>query len=585
MIKRLIFIFIITLILLGCRSGPIDPEAAKYKAAPDFFDGLAVAVQIEEQIGLVDDPAAIKRLNEIGFAIAYQANSSRCWYSFNIIDLPQPNALALPGGFIFVTRGLMDLQLSDDELACLVGHELAHIERKHHLRAAKQATKLSLAQIIATLLVIRNSRSSQAAEATMITSGILQNMLTLSYSRELESEADEYGVKYVAQSEYQPKGSVTLLEKLLQHSNEYPGNQGVLFRTHPYLTDRIKEIKVRLPHLPKGPGSPTASRVINQKLVSFRRANQKFFHYQLRKLKKEIVDSERPKEIYQSTRQVLQRNTLQADHLSTLAINIHWQFLQAAIIREEKKSYLMRDYGLLLKKYREIFEDFESSAEIKNLLQAIKTKQEALESEKQRQYTAALKIIDRPSVAISFLEQFVENYPESDRVEEVMFKISDSYEAGGEFDQAAGRYLKLIKRNPQGEWGRRSLDRVQKISLKLTHLNYAYEIYKKYLLPVYRDQAAEHIRNLIKKSKRLAECGQFLKKYPANEFQAPAQQRLTQLAEASYSTGRGYQAVGYLARARENYLRIIKYAPKTDWARRARNQLKLLQNELPLESR
>ncbi|MCK4908700.1 MAG: hypothetical protein KAS70_02260, partial [Planctomycetes bacterium] len=60
MIKRLIFIFIITLILLGCRSGPIDPEAAKYKAAPDFFDGLAVAVQIEEQIGLVDDPAAIK---------------------------------------------------------------------------------------------------------------------------------------------------------------------------------------------------------------------------------------------------------------------------------------------------------------------------------------------------------------------------------------------------------------------------------------------------------------------------------------------------------------------------------------------
>lgn len=611
----LLFCFI-TFSLTGCLGGGVTDSTNQ--TPPEFLAGLEVARAIEEQIGLADNPAEIKRLNDIGFTVSYQANSSHHWYSFHIIDLPQPNALAIPGGFVFVTSGLIDLKLTDDEMAVLLGHELSHIEQKHHLRQAKEEAKLSIAQIIATLLVARGSKNVQATEAAMLSSSILHSLLTLSYTRELESEADEYGLNYSVQAGYKPEGGITLLEKLLLHSDEYGGDQGVLFRTHPYLTERIKEIKMRLPHLkndenqsrPGGANQPTLLSRKN-KFEAFRRDNQEFFYRQLLRIqsvppKRSGHSSHQPLEMIKTTVKVLRLNIIQSDPNSPLALEMHWQFFLEEIEQEEKKPYLMRNYGLLLEKYNTVFKDFSPSMETEKTLDIIKSRREALEAEKKKQYDEILRIMDRPAVAVSFLEQFLENYPQSERFDEVCFRLGDSYEAGGEFDQAAGQYLKIIKKTPAGgataqsdngipsqtgesrpnrdEWGKKSADKLQNLVLKTSRLEITYEIYQKYLRPEARPPAAEYIKQLIAKSENLEECGEFSRlvssasdRGPADEFQSLVKERINRLAEEVYSNARGYQALGQLARARAGYRMIIKSAPQTDWATRAQQQLKLLQ--------
>ena len=195
---------------------------------PDLFTkSLEAARQAVEFYGAYDDPQELRRVSEIGYRIALETDFTKYPFSFFLVDIPVPNAFALPGGQIFITRGMLDLGLSDDMLAGLLGHEIGHVVMNHGMRMQRRATLLNvLSQTLLAGVIIatdnsrddyvpptggydpsdpRGDRIMGAAAAGLVVS----ELLLRSYSREYEDEADDEGQRYAAGSGFDPDASLS----------------------------------------------------------------------------------------------------------------------------------------------------------------------------------------------------------------------------------------------------------------------------------------------------------------------------------------------------------------------------------------
>ena len=204
----------------------------------EYEVGLDLAREIRQQLGRQQQPQADQILNEIGNRLAgCVANKSRR-FNFETINGPEPNAFALPGGFIFVTQSLVELCRYDkNEIACILGHEMAHIIRGHAMNRIVSNSAIAAA--------------SRAAPIRGVLSGWLRKVgvqfLESAYSKDLESEADRFGVRLVAAAGYEPAACVQLfsrLAKLKSSSNEF--DLGSYFSSHPPFKVRIENIKHQL---------------------------------------------------------------------------------------------------------------------------------------------------------------------------------------------------------------------------------------------------------------------------------------------------------------------------------------------------
>jgi hypothetical protein len=132
-------------------------------------------------------------------------------YHFRIIDVPGVNALGVPGGWIFITRGMMKFVRSDDELAAVVAHELTHVAHRHYYIQQKRQNAMIPEMIIAAALSVLARSVGPMLAGQMMTQGAMAN-----YQRDLEKEADLTGVSYLVKSTYSPVAMLTLLEHLSQ---------------------------------------------------------------------------------------------------------------------------------------------------------------------------------------------------------------------------------------------------------------------------------------------------------------------------------------------------------------------------------
>jgi predicted Zn-dependent protease len=204
----------------------------------EYEVGLDLARQVRQQLGHQQQPQTDQVLNEIGNRLSgCVANKSRR-FNFESVNGPEPNAFALPGGFIFVTQSLVELCRYDkNEIACILGHEMAHIIRGHAMNR-----------------IVRNSAIAAASRAAPIRgalSGWLRKVgvqfLESAYSRDLESEADRFGVRLVAAAGYEPDACVQLftrLAKLKSAPDDF--DLGSYFSSHPPFKVRIENIKRQL---------------------------------------------------------------------------------------------------------------------------------------------------------------------------------------------------------------------------------------------------------------------------------------------------------------------------------------------------
>ncbi|MCX5714275.1 MAG: M48 family metalloprotease [Candidatus Omnitrophica bacterium] len=188
---------------------------------------------------LYTDEKAQERVAKVGFKVASVSDRQTVRYEFNILDNKELNAVSLPGGFIYINKGLLD-KLNDDELAFVLGHEVGHVAAKHAVKKIQASMAFDILMNVA-LNATPAGQFSGAASIAQAT-GTAYNLISLGYSRKDEYFADKLGVTYAHKAGFSSDGAISALEKIKKE--ETGGNKLLTYlRTHPYVDDRIKAMR------------------------------------------------------------------------------------------------------------------------------------------------------------------------------------------------------------------------------------------------------------------------------------------------------------------------------------------------------
>ncbi|MDH3519905.1 MAG: M48 family metalloprotease [Myxococcales bacterium] len=224
--------------------------------------GESEAQKVEQTMGLVRDAKLEGYVRAIGEKLAAASERPEAPWHFMIADAPEPNAFALPGGYVYVTRGLLALVNSEDEIAGVIGHEIGHVTARHSAKrigAAVVAAPVSIATGLAGLAVSIVSPflgSVVAATGPVVTGGLV----IAPFSREQEHAADQIGQRLAARAGYDPAGIATFLHTLDRSvSLSSDGERSFNFLdSHPMTPDRIENTTARAAKLERAPARPVA---------------------------------------------------------------------------------------------------------------------------------------------------------------------------------------------------------------------------------------------------------------------------------------------------------------------------------------
>ncbi len=236
-------LFLCAGLLGGCVTSTYNPgteqqEALLFSTPTEIALGEGVAKKVEKDLTVIKDPKLLEQIDRISARLVPVADRKDLSYRFTIVEMPeedQPNAFALPGGPIFVTKALMDLVKSDDELASVLGHEMGHVVAKHAMKQLQASIGMQALQAAA----IGTKTDSQTIRGM----NLAFTSLFLEYSQADELEADRLGVKYMKAAGYDPTAGIRFMERLRDYTRKQPMRQYSYFRTHPYFADRIRLIR------------------------------------------------------------------------------------------------------------------------------------------------------------------------------------------------------------------------------------------------------------------------------------------------------------------------------------------------------
>ena len=196
--------------------------------------GEQTAAELGSQLPMITDPVVHRYINELGASIAGPADTRGLDWKFHIVDSRAINAFAVPGGFIYVNRGLIERAESLDELAGVLGHEVAHVTLRHSVEQMEKAQKTNVGvAVVCTLTSVCESGLAQVAI------GAGSQAWFARHSRGDELEADAAGVRYVANAGIDPGGVPRFFERLLEERQRQPAMVEGWFGTHPLEEDRI----------------------------------------------------------------------------------------------------------------------------------------------------------------------------------------------------------------------------------------------------------------------------------------------------------------------------------------------------------
>jgi predicted Zn-dependent protease len=217
----------------------IDTTKNVVKATTDIGEpeeiqiGRDMAARLLGAAPLARDDNLQRYVNRVGRWLALQTERPDLPWQFGVLDAPQLNAFAVPGGTIFVTRGLVERMRSEAELAGVLAHEIAHVLRKHHLKAIQKGAQTALAGE-ALNQALRN-QNAQAREK-LVAFG--SEMYTRGLDKSDEIEADRYGIVIAARAGYDAYGLPALLQTL-QAMNAQDSALALMFKTHPAPGERL----------------------------------------------------------------------------------------------------------------------------------------------------------------------------------------------------------------------------------------------------------------------------------------------------------------------------------------------------------
>jgi len=212
--------------------------------------GRQYSMEVEKSSHLVTDPVVVEYVNRIGQNLVRNSDA-KIPFTIKVLDTDEINAMALPGGYFYVDSGLILACDSEDELAGVMAHEIAHVAAHH---AAREMTKLGYMQVGSIPLVIV-AAGSWTGYGVYEAAQLAMPLSFLEFSREYESEADYLGIQYMYRAGYDPQGMVTIFEKLSALEKHKPGAVSKAFSDHPATPERIaaveREIAAILPARPE----------------------------------------------------------------------------------------------------------------------------------------------------------------------------------------------------------------------------------------------------------------------------------------------------------------------------------------------
>ncbi len=233
----------------GCTTNPVSgkKQPSLMSEEREIATGRKFDPKIRKQYGVYDDSELQAYVTRIGKKLAAQSHRPNLVYRFTVLDSPQVNAFALPGGYIYITRGLMVYLNSEAELAAVLGHEIGHVTDKHAVRQYTASTAASIGYTIAALFN-RGLANQNAANLF----NILGSALISGYGREHELEADRLGAEYLARAGHDPQAILGVLgvlknqEEFEKERAEIEGREARVyhgvFASHPSADKRLQEV-------------------------------------------------------------------------------------------------------------------------------------------------------------------------------------------------------------------------------------------------------------------------------------------------------------------------------------------------------
>jgi len=233
-----------SLMVSSCAVNPATKERQFMIVSEDqeFAMGLKVDKQVREEMGVyLELPELRSFVKSVGETLGRNSDRPNIIYRIEIVDSPDFNAFALPGGFVYANRGLLERMNSTDELASVLGHEIAHVAARH---SAAQISKAQLMNIgLIGVAIATDGAINDYGQLIQLGGALVFNK----FSRDAEREADHFGTEYMVRAGYNPEASIDVMEQIQRLRTREPSQFEAWFMTHPPVAERLDNLHSEQP--------------------------------------------------------------------------------------------------------------------------------------------------------------------------------------------------------------------------------------------------------------------------------------------------------------------------------------------------
>ena len=226
--------------LAACATNPVtgERELSLMSEAQEVQTGQQLDAEVRRQMGVYNDPELQRYVTEVGLRLARSSHRPNLPWHFTVVNQPAVNAFALPGGYIYITRGILPFLDNEAEFAGVLGHEIGHVTARHSAAAYSKATSAGVGLALLGIFV-PSTRPLQGLAETAL------GVLFLKHGRDDELEADRLGAGYTAKTGWDPEGIAGMLTTLARIDEATGSRKGVpnWLSTHPAPADRVQEVQ------------------------------------------------------------------------------------------------------------------------------------------------------------------------------------------------------------------------------------------------------------------------------------------------------------------------------------------------------
>jgi predicted Zn-dependent protease len=264
--KTLLPFALLTAFSISCATNPVSgrKEFNLVSEQQELALGRQTHQQVIEEFGIYDEkPELTAMVQRIGRKVAAVSDRPDLPWTFTILDTPMVNAMALPGGYIYVTRGILNRMNSEDELAGVIAHEVSHVAARHSAQRMSQAQLAQIGLVLGSVLAGPAATQAYGSLAELGASLLFQR-----YSRQQETQADLLGTAYMAEAGYNPVGAENMLVSLERLGDGRAAGIERYFMDHPDPAKRVKDVRGKITELATQAPTLTSDPLAREPFVS-----------------------------------------------------------------------------------------------------------------------------------------------------------------------------------------------------------------------------------------------------------------------------------------------------------------------------